>query len=389
MSAFPQKDTVERSHNPHTLARLVPTNDMKPMALVIPKTSYFERGAFDAEMEAVFGHGFQFACLTSEVSNDRDFVTVEHAGLSLVVQNFKGELRAFQNVCTHRFARIQVEERGNRPLSCPYHAWTYDKTGYPFGIPKRSGFQIAEPSDLCLTQYEIERCGIFVFVRVGSGPSLTEQLGQFYDVLLDISAHIGGEIDFRNVSHAANWKLLVENVLECYHCATVHRDTFVPLGVGKLPIDNIVIAGDHSSAHFPRVDVAREKLRQSYLSHLKERGYIHNSFHHIYIFPNLFITSSEGLSFYVGHALPVSPTETNLRMRIFETAVALSPKHRARQEPINEGTVQTSMALIEEDRAVLETIQKGIRLSEKPGLIGEEEVRIMAFHERYDARISS
>lgn len=358
------------------------------MKAMIPKAAYHDQCVFDDEMRLLFNHGFQFAALTTELANDRDFVCVEHAGLSLVVQNFKGELKAFQNVCTHRFSRIQTDERGNRPLSCRYHAWTYDKNGSPLGTAKREDFQLPDTADLCLTAYEVAVCGIFVFVRLGYGPSLRDQLGDFYAQLEEISLHIGQEIGFRSVPHAANWKLLVENVLECYHCATVHRETFIPLGVGKLPIDNIVIASDHSSSHFPRVDVAREKLRKTYLSHLKNRGYVHNSFFHIYIFPNLFITSSEGLSFYVGHALPIAPIETLLRMRFFETAVELSPKHRARQDPINEGTLTTSMALVEEDRAILENVQKGIRLSDKPGVLGKEEIRIKAFHERYAERMS-
>jgi phenylpropionate dioxygenase-like ring-hydroxylating dioxygenase large terminal subunit len=29
------------------------------------------------------------------------------------VQNFKGKIKAFQNVCAHRFNRIQPDQRGN------------------------------------------------------------------------------------------------------------------------------------------------------------------------------------------------------------------------------------------------------------------------------------
>jgi phenylpropionate dioxygenase-like ring-hydroxylating dioxygenase large terminal subunit len=349
----------------------------------LPKDVYFSPAVFEEEMARLFERGFQFAALTTELAKDRDFVCVDHFGRSVVVQNFKGELKAFQNVCTHRFNRIQTEERGNRPLSCRYHGWTFDKTGFPAGMPKREQYLSDDNAHLCLTPYEVDTCGKFVFIRRGEGPGLREQLGSFYDVLDEISRHMGAEIHFCAVPHAANWKLLVENVLECYHCSTVHRNTFIPLGVGKLPIDQVVIDASHSSSHFPRVDEEREKLRQRYLSHLASRGMVHNSFFHIHIFPNLFISSGEGLSFYVGHALPIGPQETLLRMRIFEPAVELSPKHRERQLPINEGTIRTSLALIEEDRAILEAVQKGVRVSEKPGALGDEEVRIAAFHAAY------
>jgi phenylpropionate dioxygenase-like ring-hydroxylating dioxygenase large terminal subunit len=359
---------------------------------MIPKLNYQSPAVLDEEMRRLFRGGFQFAALVTELENDRDFVVVEQHDCSIVVQNFKSELRAFQNVCSHRFNKIQTEERGNRPLTCRYHGWTYDRTGFPAGLPKRQQFLTGDDSRdrerLCLTRYEVESCGKFVFVRMTPGPqTLREYLGAFWDVLEDMSRHIGAEIHNCTVPHAANWKLLVENVLECYHCATVHRETFVPLGVGKMPIDQVVLSADHSSSHFPRVDEEREHLRQRYLSHLKGRSLVHNSFYHIHIFPNLFISSGEGLSFYVGQPMPISPTETRLRMRIFEPAVELSAKHRARQDPINEGTIKTSLALIEEDRAILESVQLGIALSDRPGAIGDEEVRIAHFMERYEARM--
>jgi phenylpropionate dioxygenase-like ring-hydroxylating dioxygenase large terminal subunit len=249
----------------------------------------------------LFLGGWQFAALTSELARNRDYVCVDHAGLALVVQNHKGSLKAFQNICTHRFNRIQPDDRGNRPLTCGYHGWTFDETGFPSGLPKREQYltgAAGERERLCLKSYELDVCGKFIFVRASSaGPGLREFLGPFWDVLEQVSPHLGAEIQAKTVPHAANWKLLVENVLECYHCATVHRETFVPLGIGKLPINEVVTALDHSSSHFPRVEEEREHLRLRYLAHLKDRGMVHNSFYHIHIFPNLFISSGEGLSF--------------------------------------------------------------------------------------------
>jgi phenylpropionate dioxygenase-like ring-hydroxylating dioxygenase large terminal subunit len=228
-----------------------------------------------------------------------------------------------------------------------------------------------------------------VFVDYGGRGTLRDHLGGFYEVLEDISTHVGLEIHFGTVAHAANWKLLVENVLECYHCSVVHQETFAPLGIGKLPMEQVVLSADHSSSHFPRVEEEREHLRRMYYSHLKSRKLAHNSFYHIFIFPNLFIASSEGLSFYVGHALPLSPGETLLRMRLFEPAVELSGGKRARQAPINDSVVQTSVAVVQEDRAILENIQAGMHLSEKPGAIGAEEARISEFMKRYRARMDA
>src|SRR5690606_29503708 len=102
------------------------------------------------------------------------------------------------------------------------------------------------------------------------------------------------ETSFGHVKHQANWKLLVENVLECYHCASVHPETFITgLGVGRKPISNVEMSAQgHSSSHFPRTPIKREALRKKIISHLDDRGLTHNSFYHIHIFPNLFISST-------------------------------------------------------------------------------------------------
>jgi phenylpropionate dioxygenase-like ring-hydroxylating dioxygenase large terminal subunit len=350
---------------------------------VIPKDWYRSSASFEEEMRLLFGRGWHFVGMSGELENDRDFVCLEHHGASIVVQNFKGELKAFQNVCTHRFNKIQTEERGNRPLSCRYHGWTYDRTGFPAGMPKREQFLTGDDATLCLTSYPVEACGKFVFVRTGEGVGLREQLGGFYQVLEDFSAHIGAQIHYGTFPHAANWKLLVENVLECYHCGVVHRDSFIPMGIGREALDEVVTDSGHSSCHFPRLDQPREQLRQRYLSHLKDRGLTHNSLYHIHVFPNLFVSSPEGLAFYVGQALPLGPGETLLRTRLFEPAVELGPKERARQGPINETSVAMTVNVIDEDRVILENIQKAMRFSDKPGRIGGEEVRIRAFHDHY------
>lgn len=359
------------------------------MSATIPKANYYATGPFEDELRRLFGRGYHFAAMTTELANDRDFVTVEHAGSSIVVQNFRGEIKAFQNVCTHRFNKIQTEDRGNRPLSCGYHGWTYDRTGFPAGIPKREQYLTGEDASLCLTSYPVETCGKFVFVKMGDGPELREQLGDFYQVIEDFSAHMGGAVHYGVVPHAANWKLLVENVLECYHCAVVHRDTFIPMGIGREPLQLVVSDAGHSSCHFPRVEGRREKLRQNYLSHLDDRGLTHQSLYHIHVLPNLFISSPEGLAFYVGHALPISPGETALRIRLFEPAVELDAKARTKQEAINATSISSTIEVIEEDRFVLENIQKAIRFSDKPGRIGDEEVRIKGFQERYNMLMAS
>jgi phenylpropionate dioxygenase-like ring-hydroxylating dioxygenase large terminal subunit len=354
---------------------------------MIPKENYYSRSVFEKEMEALFNGGYQFAALTTELANDRDFVCLDYFGTAIVVQNFKGKIKAFQNVCAHRFNRIQTEERGNRALTCMYHGWTYDETGFPSGMPKRAQY-VSETGDnaaLCLTRYDVAICGIFVFVvRAPSKADLKTQLGSFYEVLEGLSEHIGLETHYSNVPHKANWKLIVENVIECYHCPTVHQETFMFYGFGKAPMQDLVIDGSHSSCHFPREEAVNEDLMRRGLSHLNGRSLKHRSYYHIHVFPNLFVSSTQGTSFFVGQLLPVSEEETLLRIRYFEPKMEWKSWYRTRQDRINVETVDVGLRLVEEDRSILENIQRGMRLSDRPGALGADEVRIAAFAKQYN-----
>ena len=353
---------------------------------MIPKENYHSRPVFERELQTLFKSGFQFAALTSELANDRDYVCLDYSGTAIVVQNFKGKIKAFQNVCAHRFNRIQPEERGNRMMTCMYHGWTYDETGFPVGLPKRSQFASQGERDprLCLTRYDVEICGIFVFVApASSGADLKTQLGSFYDMLLELSKHIGNETHFSDISHQANWKLIVENVIECYHCSVVHQNTFVRYGFGKTEMQDLVTEGSHSSCHWPREEAVNEDLMRRGLSHLNGRSLKHRTYHHIYLFPNLFVSSTQGTSFFVGQLLPISEEQTILRVRYFEPKMEWKPWYRTRQDLVNVETVDVGLQLIAEDKQILENIQRSMSLTDRPGIIGADEVRIEGFWKHY------
>lgn len=356
---------------------------------MIVKADFLDEDVLVRETVALFGAGYVFVGLTTELTSERDFITVDQAGVAIVVQNFKGELRAFQNICSHQFAKIQFEVRGNRPLMCRYHGWNYDTTGYPFGIPKRSEYKLKEVPRECLslTSYRVEVCGIFVFVAATDCPfDLRSYLGSFWSTLAELSRHIGPEYKFAEIPHYANWKLLVENVLDNYHCTTLHPQTFLADGFCQIAPEQIVINGPHSSFHVPRTPTAneeQERLRRRFLSHLANRSLSHDSYFHIFIFPNLFVASTEGTTFFVGQALPEAAGRTNLRLRYLEPA-GIPARSRGRQDMVNRTYSENGLKIIvDEDLPVLETVQRGLGISDRTGFIGEGEVRIRAWREAY------
>jgi len=359
---------------------------------MIATKNYYSNEIFKKEMSTLFESNFQFIALTSELMNDRDFVTLDYEGTSVVAQNFKGVIKVFLNICSHRFNKIQTEQRGNRPLSCSYHGWTFDVNGFPVGLPQKHKFESLgdKREQLCLKEFHVEICGKFVFFRKEvAGIGLREYLGEFYDTLYDLSKWMGDQVYFGSTPHKTNWKLLVENVTECYHCALVHKDSFLArLGIGNANLEDVVLSGNHSSCHFPRTEVKGEKARKKLMAHLDGREFNHNSFYHIHIFPNLFVASAEGVFFYIGHALPISECETDMRIRYFGPNVEMTENKASLQNIINEESVRLGLTVVSEDQGILENIQKTIHLADKPGIVGDDEIRIKAFHSNYERLMS-
>lgn len=356
---------------------------------MIPRENYYRDDILPVELDRLFKSGFEFVCLTSEVANHKDFVCVDYPGCSVVVQNFRGELKAFQNVCTHRFNQIQTEDRGNRSLTCQYHGWTFNAGGCPIGVASQVVLNGESDADLCLPEYGLETCGQFVFIKRGTHDlTLRQYLGAYHDLLQEISRHMGPVIEFGGVEHQANWKVLVENVIDILHCPVLHQDSLVAMGFCTKPIPETEIDGPHTSAHNLRTPGPREKVRQRALAHLDAREYKHDSFYHIHIFPNLFIASTEGMSFYIGHALPRTAEQTLLRTRYLEPSLTLKPSHRTMQDLLNVQSGESGLRIVEEDRAVLERIQRGLRISERPGVMLKGEPRLAHFAKMYAAMMA-
>ena len=141
----------------------------------------------------------------------------------VVVRGEVGHERAFVNVCRHR-GSVVVEEPGNRKsLQCPYHAWTYDLDGSLRSAPR--GEELGGRSGLSLAEIRLAGWGPFRFVSLdGEAPPLAEVLGEVPAMLAAAGIDVDGLAFHHRVDWevAANWKIAVENFLECYHCAVAH-----------------------------------------------------------------------------------------------------------------------------------------------------------------------
>ncbi len=174
------------------------------------------------EQELVFRDAWHYAGPAEWVAEPGDrFPALAGEAPVAVVRGLDGELRAFLNVCRHRGSVI-VKERGRaKTLQCPYHAWTYGLDGELRSAPRSEREPEFDPCALGLRPALVDTWGPFVFVNTDlEAAPLAATLGALPE-LVDASG-----LAFRervSFDLAANWKVAVENYLECYHCPVAHK----------------------------------------------------------------------------------------------------------------------------------------------------------------------
>ncbi len=195
----------------------------------LPGWAYTDPALWQAEFGRIFFRHWHYVCHESALAELGDYVTtVIHDQELFLTRGHDSEIRAFYNVCAHR-GHVLVEGRGSKNrLVCPYHAWTYDLTGQLIGAPglgKTEGFV---RSEICLSDVRVEQMLGFVFVNLDpDAPSLANYVGDLPDMM---RAAVSGIEDMRpqqgieyfGQDIACNWKVLVDNFLECYHCEPAH-----------------------------------------------------------------------------------------------------------------------------------------------------------------------
>jgi phenylpropionate dioxygenase-like ring-hydroxylating dioxygenase large terminal subunit len=344
---------------------------------------YYLTEIYKREIVSIF-QKWQFIGFTFNLSAVNDYVCAEIADDSVIVKNYEGELKAFQNVCSHRFSRIHEVGCGNAMTICPYHGWVYDNNGLPHGIPKRNGFgdlKEAKLSDYRLCPWRIEVCGAMIFVcKELNGISLKDYLGETYNIIEQISLALGSQLDTHELIINANWKILVENTLENYHVNRVHPYTFQRLGASG---SNFNFEDNHSSwsAELTGVMNAKwERISRSFVSRpVQFPGYFHQL-----IFPNLTIATTYGASFSIQYFQPINATQTRLVSQVFQAKLTgASQSDQFIVDALGESVVSFNREVFAEDKTICEQVQLGIQHASGSGILCEDEFRVYEFQRAY------
>lgn len=211
----------------------------------LPPGHYLDRRIFEQEKERIFFRDWLTVGREEQLRGAGDYLVADVLGESVIVVRGKdGALNGFYNVCRHRGCRLVLDDAprpqdGAGPgacgtfqkgIVCPYHSWSYSFEGDLRGTPFIKESERFRKADFSLRAIGVDTWGGFVWVNLSpaeaaaEGRTLLSQLGSTPEEFtryplarLRVARRIVYEVE-------ANWKVVMENYNECYHCGGVHPE---------------------------------------------------------------------------------------------------------------------------------------------------------------------
>lgn len=209
---YPSLTQLIESHQPgHALARDFYTNP----------------AIFEHDMERMLLRHWFCAGHVSSIPRPGDYIVVDLGSESvIIVRNSLGEVRALLNVCRHRGSRLCAGSSGKAQaarLTCPYHAWTYDLDGNL--LVARQMPDSFERTGYSLKPLPVRIMEGLIFTTFAQQPLDLEGAAAALARSAGIHGWAAAKVAHREMySIKANWKLAVENYMECYHCTPAHPE---------------------------------------------------------------------------------------------------------------------------------------------------------------------
>jgi len=191
----------------------------------LPQPFYTSPDILQREFTDILANRWMLVGHVSRIPAVGDYFVFEMGSDSIIIcRESDSTVRALANVCRHRGSRLCWQQSGSvKRFTCPYHAWSYGLDGRLLAA-RQMGADF-DRTAYSLTEISSEIVQGLIFINFSSNPvnfsavrSLIEDCLSCYDVVGAVTA--AQEV----YSFNANWKLAVENYLECYHCSPAHPE---------------------------------------------------------------------------------------------------------------------------------------------------------------------
>lgn len=192
----------------------------------LPQPFYNDERLFQIDMQEIFGKEWLIAGMTCEIPTKGNYITLQIGDNPiLVVRGTEGKVHAFHNVCRHRGSRLCVSDKGKvAKLVCPYHQWTYELDGRLLfaGTEMGADFNMA---DFNLKPIHVKTAGGYIFISLADEPPAIDDFLRTLEHYMEPYDMENAKVAVRtDLVEQANWKLVLENNRECYHCSGSHPE---------------------------------------------------------------------------------------------------------------------------------------------------------------------
>jgi phenylpropionate dioxygenase-like ring-hydroxylating dioxygenase large terminal subunit len=258
---------------------------------------------------------------------------------------------------------------GRETLQCPYHAWTYGLDGSLRSAPRSEELDDFPREDLGLCRVAVDTWGPFLFVSTSRDPEpLAEALGSMPAQVAELGLDVDSLVFYKRweTELQANWKVVCENFLECYHCQVAHPQLASMLDTS---------AEAYALSTDGRLSSQRGPTREGAGTRMHLDGELPRSQFH-FLWPNLGVNIFPGRpNISIGPMVPLAPDRTYRFLDYF-----FGPDVDA--DWIDE-LMRFDDQVGDEDRALVEGVQRGLDAGgvEHGHLMGHSEQLIGHFQE--------
>lgn len=358
----------------------------------LPAWAYSDEELLQLELERVLMPSWQVVCHQNDIPEPGDYRVLDMLTESIfVIRDKDHTIRAFHNFCRHRGSRLLYGSgRLKRPvIICPYHGWSYGTDGQLRGVPQEDSFPGLDKSCLSLKPVELDTFLGFVFVRLrdNGGPRLDEIWTPYREAMdLYRVPEMEAITQLDETEWPCDWKIAVDNNLECYHVMMGHPGLNRMFGLQPMNMDTRDTGISSTLSQFKEEysPVWTERTYQKRIgevaTHLPEERRRAWAFYTM--MPNLGLDLyPDSIDFF--QILPAGPERCVARYCVYAL-----PDDRPEMRKLRNLNMRISGKVMEEDDALCRRVADGIHSSAyEPGPLSKFEDTLKQFHDAIRAEL--
>ena len=195
-------------------------------AMTLPQKYYVNDSIFKKELVNIFFNGWLCCGRNQDIPKPGDYNLINIGNESIIIlRDEKLGIKAFYNLCRHRGTKICIKDEGrfSKSIQCPYHGWTYDLQGKLHSAPNMEAVNDFIKGDYSLHEIIIAEWERFIYINLSDKPN---DFALEFSPLMNYFSEweMGGLLTIKSKTYHVNcnWKLIIQNFSECYHCPIIH-----------------------------------------------------------------------------------------------------------------------------------------------------------------------